>query len=1473
MAGVLVQVLVGALLLGLGVSVFCRVGRPRPVLCHALWLLVVVKLLVPPVFAWPWQPGGFLEQIAATFMSDEPQIAPDPPVAAVDMASVSGGFLSETAAVTPGLAESDAVPSGQSEWAPVPPNEANGLPRPLVMLAQPGEVSAAPSTVTAPVSWVDAGSWKMAGWAAVGLWLGGALVSAGLHAARIRRFRRAMRSSAPGPAWLARRVVELSEAFSVRTPEVLVADGLWSAMVWGVIRPVILVPRRALEEMEPEKWETVVAHELAHLKRRDHWTAWLVLLASCVWWWNPLLWWARRRIADYAEMACDAWVLWALPERGREYADTLVQFVQAHSATPAVVPDPMPCMSSDNARVFKRRLAAILRGPAPSRLGVIGVMCLVALAAVVLPVFSQQDAGPAPEAIEPIPPAVAAAEPVVAVQALPESAPKPPGETARPEPALPEPAPAPPDETARPEPAPPEPPQALEPTLRPQPQPPQRPDPFNIGTPSEKLKQALDAPVSLDFTDFHVSEIADFVTETYELNVVLDWRVIAPPPKPSAPAGAPGGGPPTAQPQETPPAGTPPAPMPGAFPATPGMPSGGLGPVPRKEGSPDSGSYVTDGMVYHLNLTDIPLRDALSALLRTLNLTFVTYPNLLFVTSKEMAFADSVRSRPGLPPYKEFADVLSSEMSWEFTDIHISEAIEFVSETYGLNFMVDWRAVTPPRTPAGPKTVSTGFLPRINVQSAPLGEVLDVVLRSMNLTFCTEKNYIWISSLEGGGARGGFGGAALALEPTVPPQAQQGAEQTQGGPVQAQQPGETQQAPEPPKAEPGQAQGPSEAEKVPATQALGLVLHASRVADPFNVGTVSEELKEALSSEVSLDFTDVHLTDFVDFVSNTYGVNIVIDWRVVEAPRPVPRAPGQPAPPEARGHVLAEGCVTDGVVPYMRLTEVALGEAVRVLTRGSNLTVVTYPHILFITSEERALADLSLPRPGLPPYAALGDALGEVLSAEVSLDFHDAHIAEFTQFVSETYGLNIMLDWRVIPRTGVSPASAYTPKVSPARVPRILVTAAPLGETLDVVLRSMNLTFYPKANYLWISSFEEAGGSGGFGATGVLPYWELEKISGAEGGNPVATVKIYNGQTMLHEQVRLNDTIGGVRFVGVVYGKPGGAGIEVERIDEPGNREQVPFGWQIPLLMVPETPGGVGAGVGGAIVGGQGHGFGVEGSRWWDTFESAEAGTWPSAWIADGNCEKSGSCYVDGSTFGPAHGNVLRLMGEDPAMSPIAHVETKVGPPFRISFDVLMDGADARGECVVGVRERPDWTAPGVLLFSAPIGGPARLLDRVEEEGKLLPGQATDQIHLEAGKWYRVVLDLKQDSGRDQLTVTIDDGQKVQGPVEFNADGILVKDMPYLQLEMRTGTGWFDNVTMAGAAGPAGDSRAKAEEALNVWRDRARKGEGGGTYDRRADRNIPTTKWGKFKQWTRKNFWPFCVVGVENRGWIRFAEN
>jgi TonB family protein len=99
---------------------------------------------------------------------------------------------------------------------------------------------------------------------------------------------------------------------------------------WGVVRPVILLPRDA-ESWPADRIRVVLAHELAHIERRD----WLVHLAAelarAVYWFNPLFWLACARLRRDSEHACDDAVL----DSGisnTSYASHLVDLARAFRA-------------------------------------------------------------------------------------------------------------------------------------------------------------------------------------------------------------------------------------------------------------------------------------------------------------------------------------------------------------------------------------------------------------------------------------------------------------------------------------------------------------------------------------------------------------------------------------------------------------------------------------------------------------------------------------------------------------------------------------------------------------------------------------------------------------------------------------------------------------------------------------------------------------------------------------------------------------------------------------------------------------------------------------------------------------------------------------------------------------------------------------------------------------------------------------
>jgi hypothetical protein len=109
----------------------------------------------------------------------------------------------------------------------------------------------------------------------------------------------------------------------------------------------------------------VLTHELAHLRRRDHWVGWLLLAAGCLWWWHPLFWLVRRRLHREAELACDAWVVGRLPAARRAYAEALLLVCQRWSLPAMAAP---ALGAAGRHRDLERRLIMVMREEVPYRL-------------------------------------------------------------------------------------------------------------------------------------------------------------------------------------------------------------------------------------------------------------------------------------------------------------------------------------------------------------------------------------------------------------------------------------------------------------------------------------------------------------------------------------------------------------------------------------------------------------------------------------------------------------------------------------------------------------------------------------------------------------------------------------------------------------------------------------------------------------------------------------------------------------------------------------------------------------------------------------------------------------------------------------------------------------------------------------------------------------------------------------------------
>src|SRR5262245_30006099 len=112
-----------------------------------------------------------------------------------------------------------------------------------------------------------------------------------------------------------------------RQVKLVVSSKFAEPVVWRALRPVIVLPRGLAERLSDVELESVLAHELFHVKRLDNLFGSLQMFVCCVFWFHPLVWLLDRRLIEERELMCDERVVLsgAAPEA---YAASLWKVVQ-----------------------------------------------------------------------------------------------------------------------------------------------------------------------------------------------------------------------------------------------------------------------------------------------------------------------------------------------------------------------------------------------------------------------------------------------------------------------------------------------------------------------------------------------------------------------------------------------------------------------------------------------------------------------------------------------------------------------------------------------------------------------------------------------------------------------------------------------------------------------------------------------------------------------------------------------------------------------------------------------------------------------------------------------------------------------------------------------------------------------------------------------------------------------------------------
>jgi beta-lactamase regulating signal transducer with metallopeptidase domain len=303
---------------------------------YALWMVVLVRLAIPPSLSLPTGWGWWLRGEAVE--SSELAAKPAPARSRVPAAQLASAPQVDVASPA-------ALPTT--------------APSPLAGFAAPVTEAAAPASAPTPPPEVPAAplrpSWPallLLGWAGVSATLLGLLA---LGAVRTQQWvRKASRELDPRLLRIlgrARWRLEFTRDVELRNSE-----NCTTPLVVGWRRPVILLPASVPRELDDDELEAVILHELNHILRRDALANFAQAVLGAIYFFHPLVWWANREIRRLREDACDEMTVAAMEGRRKAYGSALVKV----SEILGYAAPPLALGVMESAHPAKRRLGRIL---------------------------------------------------------------------------------------------------------------------------------------------------------------------------------------------------------------------------------------------------------------------------------------------------------------------------------------------------------------------------------------------------------------------------------------------------------------------------------------------------------------------------------------------------------------------------------------------------------------------------------------------------------------------------------------------------------------------------------------------------------------------------------------------------------------------------------------------------------------------------------------------------------------------------------------------------------------------------------------------------------------------------------------------------------------------------------------------------------------------------------------------------------
>ena len=177
-----------------------------------------------------------------------------------------------------------------------------------------------PAPITLPESWA---LYLFVAWASIAAWCLARVVMGLWHVHTLRKS-----GVVIDPAKLDARLLETVKRNQGRRAVALcTSERVQVPTAIGLIKPAVVIPQWAIEELSVDELNQILLHELAHLRRWDDWTNLAQKIVKALFFFHPVVWWVETKVSLEREMACDDAVL-AETARPRAYAECLTHLAQ-----------------------------------------------------------------------------------------------------------------------------------------------------------------------------------------------------------------------------------------------------------------------------------------------------------------------------------------------------------------------------------------------------------------------------------------------------------------------------------------------------------------------------------------------------------------------------------------------------------------------------------------------------------------------------------------------------------------------------------------------------------------------------------------------------------------------------------------------------------------------------------------------------------------------------------------------------------------------------------------------------------------------------------------------------------------------------------------------------------------------------------------------------------------------------------------